>query len=152
MNMSNNTLIALEEALQRIVDGEPKRITKDRKLSARAVEEEANLGNGSSYYYPELIEKVKQEKEKIVSRKNELVRPDIDKLRDELNDQKRIKNDYREKNTSLINTIKQISASQHHLSDALRKALTKINELEIENAELREELAKEKRSKVTSIK
>ncbi|MBB1440970.1 hypothetical protein H5202_20385, partial [Shewanella sp. SG41-4] len=59
MNMlkSENTLLALEAALGRIIQGKPKRIPTHRKLSVRSVEEEANLGNGSGYYYPDFVEK-----------------------------------------------------------------------------------------------
>ena len=59
MSKSENTLLMLEAALDRISQGKPKRIPATRKLSVRAVEEEANLGNGSGYYYPEFVEKVK---------------------------------------------------------------------------------------------
>jgi replication-associated recombination protein RarA len=62
MNKSENTLLALEAALERIKQGKPKRIPAHRKLSVRAVEEEANLGNGSGYYYPDFVEKVKRTK------------------------------------------------------------------------------------------
>ena len=43
MNKSENTLMILEAALERIIQGMPKRIPASRKLSVRAVEEEANL-------------------------------------------------------------------------------------------------------------
>ncbi|GAM72603.1 hypothetical protein JCM19236_5746 [Vibrio sp. JCM 19236] len=60
MSKSENTLLTLEAALQRIVRGKPKNIPTTRKLSVRAVEEEAKLGNGSGYYYPDFVQKVKQ--------------------------------------------------------------------------------------------
>lgn len=44
------------------------------------------------------------------------------------------------------------AASQHHLNDKLVQALARIDDLEYENAELREELAKLKRSKIVPIK
>ncbi len=62
MSKSENTLLLLEAALDRIAQGRAKRIPTTRKLSVRAVEEEANLGNGSGYYYPEFVMKVNKPK------------------------------------------------------------------------------------------
>ncbi|MDK9762973.1 hypothetical protein KI743_13255 [Vibrio sp. D420a] len=152
MSKKENTLIALETALERIIQGNPKRIPNTRKLSVRAVEEEANLGNGSGYYYPDFVVKVKQAKADIAKVQGKTVRPDIDSVREKLNDQKRIKEGYKEKNAALKNTLSQFATQQHHLNDALRKALVRVDELENENAELRDALAKAKRSQVTSIK
>jgi chromosome segregation ATPase len=149
---SKNTLIALEAALERIVQGSPKHISSARKLSVRAVEEEANLGNGSGYYYPEIIEKVRRAKADVEKENGGNTLSEIKKARKELNNQKRIKNDYREKNTDLKNIVKQLSSNLHHLNNELRTALTEIKKLEMENANLRDELAKEKRGKVTLIK
>lgn len=97
MNKSENTLMILEAALERIIQGQPKRIPKSRKLSVRAVEEEANLGNGSGYYYPEFVAKVKAAKAKISTDRGNLVVPEIQAVRAKLNEQKRIKTNYKEK-------------------------------------------------------
>nr|MBF4396211.1 hypothetical protein [Vibrio anguillarum] len=69
MGKSENTLVALEAALDRIAKGKPRRIPTHRKLSVRAVEEEANLGNGSGYYYPDFVEKIKKTKAEIAAGK-----------------------------------------------------------------------------------
>ena len=97
MKKSENTLVALETALERIVQGCPKRILATRKLSVRAVEEEASLGNGSGYYYPELVEKIKQAKADIATGKGELSQPEIQTVREKLNEQKRIKTNFKNK-------------------------------------------------------
>jgi len=60
MNKSNLTKLELENAIDRIQQGETIRIPPTRKLSVRAVEDEANLGDGSAYYYKDIIEKIKQ--------------------------------------------------------------------------------------------
>ena len=44
MKKSENTLLKLEAALQRIIERKTKRISDHRKLSVRAVEEEAEIG------------------------------------------------------------------------------------------------------------
>ena len=152
MSKSENTRLALEAALERIKQGKPKRIPTHRKLSVRAVEEEANLGNGSGYYYPEFVEKVKQTKAEISAGKGEHVQPEIQTVRAKLNEQQRIKSNYKEKYNEAREQLALFAASQHHLNDKLVQALARINELEYENAELREELTKLKRSQVVSIK
>ncbi|WP_337219944.1 hypothetical protein [Vibrio parahaemolyticus] len=152
MNKSENTQLALEAALERIKQGKPKRIPTHRKLSVRAVEEEANLGNGSGYYYPDFVEKVKQTKAEIAEGNGEIVLPEIQSVRTKLNEQKRIKQNYKEKYESEKEKLALFAAAQHHLNDKLVKALARIDELEYENAELKDELAKLKRSKVVAIK
>ncbi|EJL6263844.1 hypothetical protein NMS06_002657 [Vibrio cholerae] len=152
MGKSENTLIALEAALDRIANGKPKHIPKSRKLSVRAVEEEAKLGNGSGYYYPEFVEKVKQTKVDIAERKGEYVQPEIQAVRGKLKEQKRIKSNFKEKYESEREKLALFAAAQHHLNDKLVKALARIDELEYENTELRKRLAKLKRSTVVPIK
>lgn len=60
MTKSDTTLSLLEDALQRLIDGQPQRISKTRRISVRAVEEEAGKGDGSAYYYSDFIDKVKK--------------------------------------------------------------------------------------------
>lgn len=152
MSKSENTLLALEAALERIAQGKTKNIPTTRKLSVRAVEEEAKLGNGSGYYYPELVQKVKKTKADIAKGKGEYVRPEVDAVRDKLNEQKRIKSNFKQKYEDAKEKLSLIAASQHHLNDQLVKALARIEELEYENAGIREKLAKSNRNKIVPIK
>ncbi|MCR9308582.1 MULTISPECIES: hypothetical protein [Vibrio harveyi group] len=152
MGKSENTLLALEAALDRIAQGKPKRIPTHRKLSVRAVEEEANLGNGSGYYYPEFIEKVKQAKTALATKKGEHSQPEIQAVREKLKEQKRIKGNYKAKYEVEREKLALFAAAQHHLNDKLVRALAHIEELEYENSELREELANLKVRQVVPIK
>ncbi|MCC4787025.1 hypothetical protein AB6E39_01070 [Vibrio splendidus] len=152
MSKSENTRLALEAALERIKQGKPKRIPTHRKLSVRAVEEEANLGNGSGYYYPEFVEKVKQTKAEIAAGKGEIVQPEIQTVRTKLKEQKRIKDNYKTKYEAEREKLALFAAAQHHLNDKLVQALAHIEDIEFENSQLKEELAQLKRSKVVSIK
>ncbi|EKA7362588.1 TPA: hypothetical protein ACVOYM_001772 [Vibrio diabolicus] len=152
MSKSENTLLQLEAALERIKQGKPKRIPTRRKLSVRAVEEEANLGNGSGYYYPDFVEKIKQTKTEIAAGKGEIVQPEIQTVRSKLKEQKRIKDNYKAKYEAEREKLALFATAQHHLNDKLVQALARIDDLEYETAELREELAKLKRSKVVPIK
>ena len=151
MSKKQNTLLTLEAALERIIQGQPKRIPATRKLSVRAVEEEANLGNGSGYYYPEFVEKVKQAKTQSANNNQAAPNTGVSSIREKLNTQKRIKEKFRDKNDQLQLNLSQLAANQHHLNDALRKALARVDELEQENVELRENLAELKREKITGI-
>lgn len=152
MNKSENTLLALEAALDRIKQGKPKRIPAHRKLSVRAVEEEANLGNSSGYYYPDFVEKIKQTKTEIAAGKGEIVQPEIQTVRIKLKEQKRIKENFKTKYETEREKLALFAAAQHHLNDKLVQALARIDDLEYENTELREEIAKIKRSQVVPIK
>ncbi|PMN78604.1 hypothetical protein [Vibrio splendidus] len=152
MSKSENTRLALEAALERIKQGKPKRIPTHRKLSVRAVEEEAKLGNGSGYYYPEFVEKVKQTKAELAAGKGEYVQPEIQTVRCKLKEQKRIKSNFKAKYEAERDKLALFATAQHHLNDKLVKALAHIEDLEFENSQLREELAQLKRSKVVSIK
>lgn len=152
MSKSENTLLKLEAALERIKQGKPKRIPTHRKLSVRAVEEEANLGNGSGYYYPEFVEKVKKTKADIAEGQGEIVQPEIQTVRTKLKEQKRIKDNYKAKYEAEREKLALFATAQHHLNDKLVKALARIEELEYKNAELREQLARLKKSQVVPIK
>lgn len=152
MSKSENTLLALEAALERIKLGKPKRIPAHRKLSVRAVEEEANLGNGSGYYYPEFVDKVRQTKAEIAAGNGEIIRPEIQTVRTKLKEQQRIKDNYKAKYETEREKLALFAAAQHHLNDKLVQALTRVDELEHENAELREELSRLKRSQIVPIK
>lgn len=152
MSKSENTRLVLEAALERIKQGKPKRIPTHRKLSVRAVEEEANLGNGSGYYYPEFVEKVKQTKAEIAAGKGEIIQPEIQTVRTKLKEQKRIKENFKAKYEAEREKLALFAASQHHLNDQLVQALAHIEDLEFENSQLHEKLDQLKRSKVVSIK
>jgi len=152
MDKSENTLVALEAALERIVQGNPRRILARRKLSVRAVEEEANLGDGSAYYYEDFIKKVKQAKTDISQAKGEYVQPEIESVRTKLNEQKRIKNNFKEKYKTEKEKLANFAAAQHHLNDKLVKALARIDDLEFENANLKEENVNLRRNKIVPIK
>ena len=106
----------------------------------------------SGYYYPEFVEKVKQTKAEIAVGKGEIVQPEIQTVRTKLKEQKRIKENFKAKYEAEREKLALFAAAQHHLNDRLVKALAHIEDLEFENSQLREELAKLKRSKVVSIK
>lgn len=152
MSKSENTLLKLEAALERIRQGKPNRIPTLRKLSVRAVEEEANLGNGSGYYYPEFVEKVKQTKADIAEDKGETIQPEIQTVRTKLKEQKRIKENFKAKYEAEREKLALFAAAQHHLNDKLVQALARVDELEHENRELNDKITKLNKRNIVPIK
>lgn len=59
MSKSQITKVELEQALGRILSGKTHRVDPARKISVKAVEEEAGLGDGSAYYYKDIVQKSK---------------------------------------------------------------------------------------------
>ena len=83
--------------------------------------------------------------------KGEYIQPEIQSVRNKLNEQKRIKQNYKDKFESEREKLALFAASQHHLNDKLVQALARVDELEFDNANLKAELVKLKRSKVVPI-
>ncbi|MEZ9655615.1 hypothetical protein AB4277_13205 [Vibrio splendidus] len=155
MNKNEVTAIKLEQALERILRSETLRIPSSRKLSVRAVEEEAGLGNGSCYYYSEIVTKIKQAKldsgnpnsEKFTATKS-----DIQKIRTTRDKEKRIKIKYKEENNALKERLEQMASEHHRFAYALRQAQSRILELEQRLEQTKAELIESRREKITPIK
>lgn len=152
MSKKANTLLGLEAALERIIQGNTKRISDTRKLSVRAVEEEANLGNGSCYYYPEFIEKIKKTKFDNAFKASVTATTDTEKLRARLKNETKIKEKYKQSESELKELVSVMAAEHHHLNDALRKTTLQVKNLEIEVSNLKESLAVAKRDSIKIIK
>jgi flagellar biosynthesis chaperone FliJ len=97
MSKSQLTRVELEEALKRLVLGKTIRIDPLRKISVKAVEEEANLGNGSAYYYRDTVQKIKETAVKYSNNSslNNNYEEKILNLRNRLNNEIRLKEKYR---------------------------------------------------------
>lgn len=149
--MSKNAQLALEAALERIIAGVPKRIPATRKLSLRAVEEEANLGNGTGYYYPEFVEKVKLKKADSFTESSSTPEINTQRLREKAKQESRIKEKYKRENQKLKALVASMAAEQHQFNDALRKALLTIENLELKIEDQKEEIIELKRSKISKI-
>ncbi|TDX15910.1 hypothetical protein EDF88_3357 [Buttiauxella sp. BIGb0552] len=153
MNKKYNTLLRLEAALDRILCGEPQRIAQSRKLSVRAVEVESGLGNGSAYYYTEIIEKITKLKQEsnspfaVDSPKHQQA-----KWKQKAIEAERLKNKFRDENITLKNINSQIAADQYKQMSSLKEALLRILALEKKIEELDIELVETKRKKITLLK
>ncbi len=150
---SDDTQLRLEAALQRIQEGKPERIPEHRKLSVRAVEEEANLGNGSSYYYPSVIEKIKTAKAIIQAVKTgKKPISGLEKAHQAKQTAIRIKEQYRDKAQKLLVEREQMATVHHQLSFALRQAHKRIDDLELELEKMKQQLVEAKRNSMTLLK
>ena len=151
MSKSEDTLIRLEMALDRIVKGEVKNIPNKKKLSARAVEQEAKLGDGSIYYYPKFVDKVKQVKKEIAESQGVICKPRTVQLQDKLSKEKRSKENFKEKYNKASEQLAAISSLNYHMDDHWVKENEKAKNLERENQKLKEELHMLRRDNIHSI-
>lgn len=152
MSKREHTLLSLEEALARILSGNTRRIPQDRKLSARAVEAEAGLSNGSAYYYPELIERISILRHKSnlsVATRGSVSR--TGKWKEKALEAERLKSKFREECIELKQLNAQIAADQYRQMSALQEAIQKISELEKIIEKLNAELSDPRRGKIKRI-
>lgn len=149
----DDTVTRLELALERILNGTTLRIANTRKLSIRALEEEANLGNGSCYYYSEIIDKVKS----IKAKKNRLQpsTKNSNQLKKAVQSRKKqtaIKEKYRAQLDALKVEQAQMAAIHHQLSNALRIAHFQIKKLKSELEQSKNHVAELRREKITRLR
>jgi len=138
MKKSENTRLQIEAALQRILDGKTNRIPEHRKLSVRAVEEEAGLGNGSCYYYQDITRRIQSEINRLrTSYPGSATPSDISSLKTKRDHERRIKIQYRKKVEELTRILASMAAEHHQLSWALKNALAHIEKLEKDITELK---------------
>ncbi|MGL5128563.1 MAG: hypothetical protein ACRC7D_10475 [Aeromonas popoffii] len=115
MSKSQITQAELAAAIQRVLSGKTTRISPERKLSVKAVEEEAGLGNGSAYYYQDIIDDIKKVAVKSqcgTSIDNEYI-DKLTSLRLKLKDEQRLKDQYRTELTKMKKCLA-LMASQHN--------------------------------------
>lgn len=152
MTKSEKTRLALEEALTRILIGNPRRVPQSRKLSVRSVETEAGASNGSAYYYPEVIEKIANHKKKTsLSAAPCRATSVVDIWKGKALEAERLKSKFRNKFNELMLFNAQIAADQYRQMSALQEALQKISDLEKTIESLNEELIKTRRKNITKI-
>ncbi|ENV3666420.1 MULTISPECIES: hypothetical protein [Vibrio] len=134
MGNSSVTRAKIEEALQRIVQGKPKIVPSTQKLSVKAVEEEAGLGSGSIYYYPDVVQKIKEHslKKKHCDKDSSLYEEKISHLREQLKKEKRLKEKYRSEVTDLKTQLANMASQHNQLALMIQQYQYKIAELDSE--------------------
>jgi chromosome segregation ATPase len=144
---SDETRDRIEAAIDRIKQGCPTRIDPTMKLSVRAVQKEAGLGDGSLYYYKDLIDQIHRLKHEQSSTKDSRLSMHAAEkatLREKANKERRIKEDYRAQAATLKEQLA-LAAADHH-----RLAYT-IFERDKEIALLKEKLRNAVKSEIRSI-
>lgn len=137
MSKSDITRIKLEEALNRILKGQPEVIPPTQKLSVKAVEEEAGLGSGSVYYYKDIVSKIKEcsLKQGSTSKEQSLYENKISSLRDRLKKETRLKEKYRSEAEELKDKLANMASQHNQLSLIIQQYQYLIAELESESTE-----------------
>lgn len=111
-----DTLKDLQDAFQRLKNGTPEQTPADGRISLKRINDEAGLSRGGIYYYKDFVKKTREELEQLKKLKSkegdgqqtesDEVTPtessqgslsDVARLRQERNNEKRIKEDYRDK-------------------------------------------------------
>ncbi|WP_234262329.1 hypothetical protein [Klebsiella aerogenes] len=149
MNEKPLTLLRLEAAFERLSDG----LSPGKKLSIRAIETEACLGNGSAYYYPEFIKAVRARQTEI-QEKDKAAGTGIKKVRGgekDIAELVRLKRKLHDEVVELRKLNAQIAADQYRQMAELEEAHLRIRELEETVADLMDQLVEYKRKAVVSL-
>lgn len=130
------TLIRLEAALKRLLEGKAERTLNDGRLSLSRINSEAGLSSGAIYYYDDFVDKVKK---LIYERKLEnsielisSVKPSIDKMRQQRDKERDLKESYKAQRDSIKAFCDNVLAKNAQLEFALFEAQNKIEQLEKE--------------------
>lgn len=90
----------LIDALQRLVDGDPKHLTGKYKINVKSVQEEAGLSLGSAYRYPDVMDTIALAKQtqakKAGNVRKRSISTDLERLKEEKSKEKRLKDKYRQ--------------------------------------------------------
>lgn len=132
-------LAIFEESLERLLKGEGKYVGTGTKLSIAQLAKESGVGSGTLYYRPYAEFRIRASKlmaqynageggEKLVSVSHT---GDLKSLRDDRNNEKRLKENYRETCEELKVQIKKLCAERCAVEHALYTTTVRIAELEL---------------------
>ncbi|MBF4360294.1 hypothetical protein, partial [Vibrio anguillarum] len=106
----------LLDALQRLVDGQPERLTSKYKVNVKSVQEEAGLSLGAAYRYPDVMDAIEAAKLEQSKRSSNLrkrnVNSELDRLRKEKAKEVTLKEKYRAELTEANSRLDQLYAEQ----------------------------------------
>ncbi|HIF9153711.1 TPA: hypothetical protein ACX6SN_001448 [Photobacterium damselae] len=132
------TLIRLEQALQRLIDGNPIKTRPDGRISLKRINDEAGLSSGGIYYYSSFVETAKKmielSRQQDSTGKIKVNNERLNKLREQREKEKALKEKYREQRDQIKIFCDQVVAHNAQLEFTLFEALEKISYLEQELA------------------
>ncbi|EKB3500107.1 hypothetical protein ACS32F_002666 [Vibrio cholerae] len=106
----------LLDALQRLVDGQPERLTSKYKVNVKSVQEEAGLSLGAAYRYPDVMDAIEAAKLEQSKRSSNLrqrnVNSELDRLRKEKAKEVALKEKYRAELIEANSRLDQLYAEQ----------------------------------------
>ncbi|MBF4374965.1 hypothetical protein [Vibrio anguillarum] len=132
MSKSQTTKVELEQALERILSGKTHRVDPARKMSVKAVEEEAGLGDGSAYYYKDIVQKIKDSaiQNSPKAKAQNAYEDKISSLRVRLNKEISLKEKYRGQVEELKGQIANMASQHNQLALMIQQYQYKIAALE----------------------
>jgi predicted NodU family carbamoyl transferase len=130
MNKSQLTNQELEQALNRIINNQTIRVSPNRKLSVKAVEDEAGLGDGTAYYYKEVVQKIKSSIADKSSHTVDVSTLENEKLRERLKNESKLKEKYREEITNLKSKLSLLAAQNNEFAISIQQYEQRVLELE----------------------
>jgi chromosome segregation ATPase len=132
MSKSQITKVELEQALERILSGKTHRVDPARKISVKAVEEEAGLGDGSAYYYKDIVQKIKESaiRNSPKVKTQNAYEDKISSLRDRLNKEIKLKEKYRGQVEEMKDQLASMASQHNQLALMIQQYQYRISELE----------------------
>ncbi len=135
------TIIRLERALERLLNGVPERTPHDGRVSLSRINQEAGLSSGGIYYYNEFVQKAKRA---IHERKFdnavstiESGKASVDRMRVQRDKERELKERYKAQRDDIKEFCDKIIAQNAKLEFSLFEALDKIDALEREVSALK---------------
>ncbi|MGO2009106.1 hypothetical protein [Vreelandella alkaliphila] len=126
----------LEDALQRLIDGNPERTPNDGKLNLSRINKEAGLSSGGIYYYDDFVERARREIDKHISRmsasSSTKVKVSVDRLRAQRDKERELKERYRSQRDEIKKFCDLVIAQNAKLEFSLYEALEEIEALQAE--------------------
>ncbi len=132
-------LAIFEETLDRLLKGKGKYVVAGTKLSMAQLAKESGVGSGTLYYKPYAEFRIRAAK--LMAQHNAgsgeykpvtpLQEADLQALRNDRNNEKRLKEDYRETRNELRAQVKRLCAERGSVEHALYEATVRIAELEL---------------------
>jgi len=137
LTKSQDTRHELLEAIQRIIAGATVRIPSNRKLSVKAVEDEANLGDGTAYYYQDVVEKIKQLKYQPNVKNADRRLLEVSQLKRKVSKERKLKDKYKSQIKLLQQRLSDMAAMHNALALHNQELSQVIREYEYELEKLR---------------
>lgn len=137
----------LFDALQRLINGQPERLTGKYKVNVKAVQEEAGLSLGAAYRYPDVMDAIELAKLEVAKRQNNSrkrnVNSQLERLRHEKAKEAILKEKYRSELAEANERLDKLYAEQN------MQLMAMFNLLDIND---KSKLLQESKPKVVRIK